>query len=270
MTQKSQPGEFALFIDESGSRKPNLKDEARFFSMGGVLLERADEPLVESLIAKFKERWNIEPKTPLHGNEIRSRKKRFAWLGKLSQHEQEHFFEDLTSTIISCPVIVHACVISRSGYLKRYLDKYGENTWEMTKSAFSILIERTAKYAATRNGTVMVYYEEAGKVEDELVKHYFNDLRSAGHPFDPITASKYDPISVGELSRLLRGIEGKQKSNAILQLADLCLYPVVRSRDLTENRAFTALLKGKLLVDCHIQVGQLESLGIKYYCFDDP
>lgn len=74
-------------------------------------------------------------------------------------------------------MIVHACIVSRDGYLKRYLNKYGENTWEMMKSAFSIAVERAAKYAALKNGTLMVYFESAGKKEDTLLKQYFNELR---------------------------------------------------------------------------------------------
>ena len=101
MTRQSEKEEFALFLDESGSAKPNPKDQAPFFAMGGVLVRRSDEPTIESLIASFKERWNISQKAPLHGNEIRSKKKRFAWLGNLSQQEHERFIEDLTSTIVS-------------------------------------------------------------------------------------------------------------------------------------------------------------------------
>jgi hypothetical protein len=45
-------------------------------------------------------------------------------LDKLPDSEQEHFLGDLTNTIISCPIVVRACVVSRQGYLKRYLETY--------------------------------------------------------------------------------------------------------------------------------------------------
>lgn len=268
MILESDGDEFALFIDESGSAKPNPKDQAPFFAMGGIIVKRSDEALIESLLAGFKERWNINPDTPLHGNEIRSRKKQFAWLGKLSPPEYERFMQDLTDTIVSCPVVVHACVVSRSGYFKRYFQTYGTNTWEMMKSAFTILVERAAKYAASKNGTVMIYYEKAGKTEDRLIEKYFRDLRSSGHPFNPTTASKYSPMPANQLSGLLRGIEGKAKNRPELQMADLCLYPVVRSKDQPDNQAFVAMKEEKLLVDCCLQPNQVETLGIKYYCFD--
>jgi hypothetical protein len=260
-------GEFALFIDESGSPKPNPKDENRYFALGGVLLERNDEALVEFEVAEFKQRWGIEDKA-LHGNEIRSRKKNFAWLGTRSKSEQEKFMEDLTSTITSLPIIAHACVVSRSGYLDRYLDKYGTETWEMMRSAFTILIERSAKYAKKYNGSIMIYYEEAGKKEDRLIKKYFEDLRTYGHPFNSSNASQYQPLENNELSNCLRGIEGKKKNNPILQIADLCLYPIARSKDNPEDRAYMALKDNKILVDSHLESEEIKMLGIKYYCFD--
>lgn len=268
MTLKSEKEEFALFLDESGSAKPNPKDQAPFFAMGGVLVRRADETTIESLIASFKERWNISQKVPLHGNEIRSKKKRFAWFGNLSQQEHQQFLEDLTLTIVSCPVVVHACVISRSGYFKRYFEEHGINTWEMMKSAFSILVERAAKYAASNNGTVMVYYEKIGRTEDKLIERYFYELRSSGHPFNPTTANRYSPMPATQMSGLLRGIEGNTKSRSELQLADLCLYPVVRSKDQPDNQAFVTMKQQKLIVDCHLQSDHVESQGIKYFCFD--
>jgi hypothetical protein len=268
MTLKSEGEEFALFIDESGSAKPNPNDQAPFFAMGGIIVKRSDEALIESSLAGFKERWKIAPDTPLHGNEIRARKKRFAWLGTLPQLEYERFMQDLTDTIVSCPVTVHACVISRSGYFNRYFQTYGVNTWEMMKSAFTILVERAAKYADSKNGTVMVYYEKAGKTEDRLIEKYFRDLRCSGHFFDPTTSNKYSPMSATQMTKLLRGIEGKTKSRAELQLADLCLYPVVRSKDRPDDRAFMAMNEKRLLVDCHLHPNDVETKGIKYYCFD--
>lgn len=261
--------EFALYLDDSGSPKPDPKDSYPFFAMGGVLIKRNDEQIIKTLIADFKSRWRIPQDKPLHGNEIRSRKKGFAWLGKLPQVELDRFMEDLTLTIISCPIIVHACVVSRHGYLNRYLEKYGEDTWEMMKSAFSILVERSAKFVAINNGKLMVYFEAAGKKEDKLLKQYFNELRSTGHPFDAARSNKYSPLSAVDLSKLLRGIDSKTKENSIMQIADLCLYPVVRSKNSPDNQAFLALKNANLLVDCCLQQSQISALGIKYYCFND-
>lgn len=264
---QSQKSEFALFIDESGSPKPNLKDSVRHFALGGVFLARENEHIIELKILEFKQRWDLDPATALHGAEIRSKKKNFAWLGKC-QETRNKFLADLDNTITSMPILIHACVISRTGYLDRYADKYGTETWEMMKSAFTILIERSAKYAGKHNGSIMVYYEKVGKKEDRLIKGYFNDLRISGHPFNPLTASKYQPLDGNKLSDCLRGIEGKKKNNPILQVADLCLYPVARAIDKPGDRAYLSLKKKNILVDSQLEIEEIESVGIKYYCFD--
>lgn len=261
--------ELALFIDESGSPKPNPQDTTPYFALGGILVKRTDEVVIENAVADFKQRWNISLDTPLHGNEIRSKKKRFAWLGRLSEQDRNKFMEDLTQTITSLPIVVHACVISRAGYHERYLEKYGEDTWEMMKSAFSILIERSVKYVSTSNESIMIYYEEAGKNEDRLLKRYFKELRESGHPFNSENASKYSPLSGNEISKRLRGMEGKQKSNPILQISDLCLYPVARGKDTPSDRAYLALKEASILVDSRLNPEDVESKGIKYYCFNN-
>lgn len=261
--------EFALFIDESGSPKPNPKDTASYFALGGVLVKRADEAVIEQAVADFKQRWNISLDTPLHGNEIRSKKKKFAWLGKLFEQERSDFLEDLSNTIISLPIIVHACVISRPGYHDRFLEQYGDDTWEMMKSAFSILVERSVKFVGDKDESIMIYYEESGKREDRLLKQYFKDIRSSGHPFDPANASKYSPLSAELISRCLRGIEGKKKSNPILQIADLCLYPVARGKEKPDDKAYLALKENQLLIDSRLSLEEIESRGVKYYCFDN-
>jgi hypothetical protein len=261
--------EFALFIDETGSPKPNPKDTAPYFALGGVLVKRVDEVIIEQAVADFKQLWNISLDTSLHGNEIRSNKKKFAWLGKLSEQERNDFMEDLTSTIISLPIIIHACVISRPGYHNRYLDVYGDNTWEMMKSAFFILVERSVKFVGDKNESIMIYYEEAGKREDNLLKQYFNEIREFGHPFDSNNASKYSPLSAEQISKCLRGIDGKKKSNPILQIADLCLYPVARGKDKPDDKAYLALKENQILVDSQLSSEEIKSRGIKYYCFDN-
>jgi hypothetical protein len=266
--QKDQV-ELALYIDESGSPKPNPKDSAKYFALGGVLLERQNELVVESAISDFKQRWEIDKETPLHGNEIRSKKNKFAWLGKLSQQQQENFQVDLTQTITSLPIAIHACVVSRTGYLDRYFAKYGQQTWGMMRSAFAILVERSAKYAMSKDGNIMIYHEKAGKKEDRLFKEYFQELRSSGHPFDTTNASKYLPLGNTELAKHLLGIEGKSKQNPILQVADLCLYPIARSKEELSNQAYVAMKEAGILVDCHLPAENLETLGIKYYCFNN-
>lgn len=116
----------------------------------------------------------------------------------------------------------------------------------------------------------MVYFEAAGKKEDGLLKQYFNELRSHGNPFDPNRSSQYSPLSNTDFSRLLRGIDSKTKNNLVMQLTDLCLYPVARSQNQPDNLAFLSLRANRLLVDFDLEPSQIDQLGIKYYCFDQP
>src|SRR5271157_4969341 len=116
--------EFGLFIDDSGSQKPNIKDPSPHFAMGGILVKRQDSDMVAKSIEQFKKQWGIPLTVPLHGSEIRSMKKNFAWLEQLEKSDRSRFHDELTEMIVSCPI---ACVISRSGYHQRYLELYGKN-----------------------------------------------------------------------------------------------------------------------------------------------
>ena len=260
--------EYAFYMDESGSPKPSQRDTAKYFAVGGVLIERQHEASIELTICDFKNRWGISQDVPLHGNEIRSQKKHFAWLGTLSNQDKTKFFDDLTETIVGCPIIVHGCVVSREGYLDRYLDKYGTDTWEMMRSSFSIVLERVGKFVAANDGNVMVFFEKAGKKEDRLMKQYFDELRKNGPPFNQATSSKYAPLGAEQRQRCLSGIDSKTKKNKILQIADLCLNPVATSKHRPDNKAFRALSDAGRLIDSKLSEQEVPQLGIKYYCFD--
>src|SRR5262249_4947133 len=155
---------------------------------------------------------------PLHSSEIRFRKDNFAWLGLLDAVECQRFHQELTELVIQCPVIVHACIISRSGYRQRYLERYGDDTWEMMKTAFSILMERAVKWVAQQDGKLMIYYEEIGRREHRLLDQYYQDLRTQGHPFNPSTAAKYGPLPQEDFLQRLSGIERKTKKRPEIQI----------------------------------------------------
>lgn len=267
VSQSPKIREFALYLDESGSQKPSPHDKTPFFAMGGILVERGNEDIIINSVNEFKTNWGIDINTPLHGTDIRSKKKAFRKLENFSQEELNRFHTELNNIIISCPITIHACVISRTGYLKRFEPVYGSDTWEMMKSSFSILVERAAKYVQSQGGRMMVYFEEIGKNEDRKIKAYFKDLRSQGHPFNEQTASIYSPYTAQDFSSVLLGIEGKKKKNVLLQLADFCLHPIADVKVHPTNRAYAAFLNGNIIVDCHLQPDNINVMGIKYYCY---
>jgi hypothetical protein len=84
-----------------------------------------------------------------------------------------------------------------------------------------------------------------------------------------LTLSRYSPLCCNKLSKRLRGIQGKKKSNAILQIADLCLYPVARGKDKPDDKAYLSLKNNLKIVDSLLSIEEVESQGIKYYCFDN-
>lgn len=259
--------QFALYLDESGSQKPSPHDQATFFAMGGVIIERGTEEIIQSLLNGFKKRWEIDIDTPLHSTEMRSRKKKFYFLKHFSDEQLNAFFIDLHNVIASCPVVIHACIVSRQGYINRFQQTYGLNTWEMMRSSFYILIERSAKYVQKQEGKLMVFYEEAGRVEDKKLKSYFNEIRSNGLPFNQSTSQKYNPCTTEVLSKILSGIEGKKKANPVMQIADYCLHPIADVKLHPTNRAYHAFKASNLIVDCIINPEEIGEIGVKYYCY---
>ncbi|MBN3946405.1 MAG: DUF3800 domain-containing protein [Nostoc sp. NMS7] len=259
--------QFALYLDESGSQKPSPHDQALFFAMGGVIIKRGDESIIESSLNGFKTRWEINLDTPLHSTEMRSKVNKFRFLKSLSPERFNDFYSDLHSVIASCPIVIHACVVSRNGYISRYQEMYGLNTWEMMKSSFYILIERSVKYAQKQEAKLMVYYEEAGKVEDRKLKSFFKEIRSNGLPFNQSTSQRYNPCTAEGLSKILSGIEGKKKANPVMQIADYCLHPIADVKLHPTNRAYHAFKTSNLIVDCIINPEEIGEIGVKYYCY---
>lgn len=72
-------------------------------------------------------------------------------------------FQALEGFLLSLPILGVACVIHRPGYVARYQDRYKEALWYMCKTAFSILIERAAKFADEQDRFLEVVFEGAGK-----------------------------------------------------------------------------------------------------------
>jgi hypothetical protein len=101
--------QFCLYVDESGSASLNPKDDYPYFSMGGILIESDDKDEIKEAVQTFKRDWGFEH--PLHGAEIRSKKRSFAWLAQLEDAEYQRFMCELEAMLLSLPIVVHACAI---------------------------------------------------------------------------------------------------------------------------------------------------------------
>jgi hypothetical protein len=261
------PTGYALYVDDIGSGTPGTRDAFPYFGLGGVLIKRSDESTVRSLLRQFKDKWNIERETPLHGAEIRTMKDRFHFLAKLPTDKMIEFKKEILDLIIAMPVIVHGCIVHRESYYNRYYKTYERGTWNMRKSAASILLERCVKFVQSAGGeSLAVYFELCGSAEDAIFRSSYDEMRSKGHPFNQQNAEKYAPLDACETSIVLAEKPfGRRKDNELLQVADLCLFPLATSRNGKQNKAFEQFISHKKLVDT---VATDSTMNAKFYCFD--
>jgi hypothetical protein len=62
-------------------------------------------------------------------------------------------------------------VIDRAGYTDRYAKKYdAESRWNPCKTAFSILVERAAKFAQRDGRTLSVFVERGDRDVDKWIR----------------------------------------------------------------------------------------------------
>jgi len=262
-----------FYLDDSGTRQPDNNPGVApahgndWFALGGVLVNEEDDDEVRRLHSDFCKLWKIEK--PLHSHEIRSRRKNFAWVGKLGETDKKTFYDSLSDLMLNAPVIGLACVIDRPGYNKRYKEKYGDNRWQLCKTAFSIAVERAAKYARENDRRVHVFPERCNKADDALLKSYYVDMKTNGMPSEPANMGKYGPLTKDEFQLRLARFEPKGKSSPVMQFADLYLWPICMGGYDRKNRPYHLLKENGKLIEHHIELAAIPQLGTKYSCFDE-
>lgn len=262
---------FDLHIDDSGTRHPDhagpTSTSGDWFSLGGVLLKSEDDAEGRSLHDRFMRKWNLEG--PLHSVKIRHRSGIFSWLTNSPPAEVAEFFQDLDHLVTNFPGVGMACVIDRPGYHDRYFEKFGRQRWQLCKTAFTVICERAAKYAAQNGRRVRLFVEETDRKSDNLIKEYFKKLKVDGMPFSPQSSEKYSPLSAEELNFRLLDLKFKRKSSPPMQMADLYLYPICRSGYDETYRPFDLMKKSRKVIDCHLDEAERPTLGIKFSCFPE-
>jgi hypothetical protein len=263
---------YILALDDSGTRHPDKNPGLLpahgndWFSIGGVLFAEDDEKLIRDRHSTFCSAWGID--APLHSVEIRAKSSAFAFLGELSQVDFQRFQVELTNFLTTIPVLGHACVVDRPGYNARYREEYGRERWLLCKSAFSIVVERSAKFVAAQGGRLRVLVERSDKKTDNAIFEYYEDMRGNGMPFNKNNSDKYDPAESTLLKDTLFEFRLKNKSSALMQIADLYLWPMSMSAYNPDCKPFRALIDNGLVIDCAVP-GEEASLGLKYFCFDN-
>ena len=264
---------YYLYIDDSGSRFPDHHNtECRLdgmdhFALGGVLIKDEDRENVASLYTEFCRNWSIN--YPLHSTKIRGMRSDFAWLEE-STKQRDVFLSELEEFLVSLPVLGFAVVIHRPGYNLRYRERYHGKPWWMCKTAYSILIERVVKYVADQEGVLIVRFEEAGKKEDRSIIQYARDLKSAGMPFATESSKAYGGLQTEDFTNHVLGEpRRKKKRNLYVQLADLYLYPMAKSKYESTYSPWVELCRNQKVIDALLGADKLPTRGIKYSCFDE-
>lgn len=262
-----------FYLDDSGTRHPDRDPGRRadhgydWFALGGILVNEEDEPQARQLHADFCRSWKIE--YPLHSVEIRGRRGNFLWLLHNDKQQREKFLEDLYELIRSVPVLGLACVIDRPGYNNRYKEKYGDKRWMLCRTAFSISVERAAKYARETERRLRIHPERCNKEEDRLLQGYYGELKAGGMPFDKDTSEKYGPLSQAQFRETLYDFKIKHKSSPMVQLADLYLWPICMGGYHASNRPYERLKADGKLIECVLPPDAMSMLGSKYSCFEN-
>lgn len=260
-----------LFVDDSGTRNPDHEQQERqdnldWFALGGVLVKEQDERLAVDLHRAFVDAWGLDK--PLHSTKIRGRRKQFSWLGQ-DPTRAAKFHEELAATLLRMPVVGLACVIDRPGYNGRYKGIYGDDRWLMCRTAYSILLERAAKHARRIGAKLEIFFEGAGKEEDRNLLSYHRSLKKDGMPFDRSRSATYGSLSAKEIADLVLGDPKRQtKANPLIQVADLYLYPIVKAGYDSDYPPYQDLVKANKIVDAILPPEELNTLGVKYSCFD--
>lgn len=262
--------EYHLFIDDTGSRDPDKatpgprRDRMDCFGLGGVLIKQEDVDEVKQRHAEFCIKHEIT--YPLHSYKIRGGREDFGWLK--TPEKARVFFPELDAFLLSLPVVGIAAIVDRPGYVARYREQYADRLWYMCKTAYSILIERAAKYADSQGRVLRVFFEESGKHEDRDIIQYAKALKRDGMPFNSSNSASYTSLMAEDFQRLVMGEPKRRtKKTAMLQIADLMLYPMAKGGYDPTYKPYVDLMAAGKLIDALLAPEDRPLLGIKYSCF---
>jgi len=159
-------------------------------------------------------------------------------------------------------------VIDRPGYNERYQAKYGDQRWLLCRTAFSIVVERAAKYAQKLGCRLRVNVERSDKTVDARLRRYYDELRGEGPPFNADSSAKYVPLDARAFAENLYEFQTKNKTSPLMQIADICLWPMCIGGYDPDNKSYVALRTAGALVDSKLLPEEIPSGGIKYSCWD--
>jgi Protein of unknown function (DUF3800) len=260
-----------LYLDDSGipcpDRPGSINERERdYFAFGGIIIKSEEVADAKRAHESFTTRFSID--YPLHSYEIRNATENFSWLGT-EISKRNAFYEALAAFIADVPGHATACVIHRPGYNARYRELYKQNGWRLCKTAYTVVVERAAKFAKRAGRALLVHVGRGGKLEYQLIRQYHCDIRQSGMYFDADRSGKYAPLSPQELRNIVIGkLNFVLKDHPMMQVADLLLYPVARGRYQPPYRPYQHLISSGRIIDTALDAGEAKTMGIKYSCFD--
>lgn len=260
------------YMDETGNRRPDKKGHQNAqgrdcFALGGYLLWDSDREAVREAHRRFCQRWNVH--APFHLTDMLSARKRFSWLGNLSDKERSRFWEEYKDFLAAIPALGTGCVISRSGYVARgYLEQYRDSKWFLCRSAFDITIERAVKFAQFKRAKLDIVFESDPPF-NPIMQTYFQNLKENGLEFNAERAEKYGPLTAEDFQATLGRCEYKGKENPFIQIADSYIYAIARQKYDRFFSVFCRLRDNARIINFALKdADRIKAMGIKYYCFD--
>jgi hypothetical protein len=108
----------------------------------------------------------------------------------------------------------------------------------------------------------------ADPATNKMIEGYFYNIKGSGMGFDPNTSAKYLPPTPAEFEHLLLDIEGKDKSNRLMQIADSYVYSIARGSYQRKFVIYRRLAESGRLVTSQVPPELASTLGVKTYCFE--
>lgn len=241
----------------------------QWFALGGLLVKEEDEDACKAAHDAFYARWP-EMVAPLHLTDMLNPRKGFAWLGGVTSERRALFWTDYHGVISALPVIGQACVVHRPGYRDRgYGSRPGDSKWDLCRTAFNILIERSAKIAHSDGRRLRVKYEGSDKGADHALRSYWALLKAGnGLGFNAANAAKYAPFSADTLAATLVDMERKDKRSKLMQFADTYVLSLSRGRYQAAFPTYLEVKRAGQLSDDVVGAERADAEGVKYSCFD--
>jgi len=218
MTEEhNEKSKYYLYIDECGDHQlEKFNPNFPIFTLCGILVPGNKLETLENSVKRLKQEFFEDEGVILHSRDIRKQEKVYSIL----QHSEirQKFYDGINSILGQHEIyVIVCCSILKEPFVEKF--SRGEDVYGLS---LKYLIERAIFCMDDNvdNGSLDIFIERRGVIQDRTLLNYYNRLRATGTKW--VTAERL-------VSRLGRFIFKYKKDNVIgLQLADLCAYPITR------------------------------------------